>query len=180
MIHPTAGVEVKMHAPNGSPIVASLDKGDNAYYGQFALVETPAGAYTVERDVDQTEFLFYDARPSTRNGRRLYLAEDGKEYTLDELTITDANGQEKHVTPIPELAPKSDVEHLDQLVHDALAAAGRSQLDIRAFALGIYLAEGLPPEQALPLANATKREGDTIQIDIRDAAIPWRQPLPTD
>lgn len=180
MIHPTAGVEVEMRAPNGSPIVATLDRGDTAYYGQFALVETPAGAYTVERDVYETEFLLGSARPSTRRGRRLYLSEDDRTYTLDQLTISDANGHQKRVTPILELAPQSDVEDLRWRVQEALTAAGSPQLDIRAFALGIYLGQGLPPEQALPLANATKREDDTVHIDARDASIPWRQPLPTD
>ena len=185
MIHPIAGADVQMLAPNGSPIVAALDEGETAYYGQFALVETPAGAYTVERDVDTTEFLLESARPSTRNGRRLYLSEDGNSYTLDELTITDTNGQTKHVTALPELAPKGDAEYLRRCVQDALEAIGWPRLDVYSFALGIYLGEGLPPEQALPLAKATKREHDAIlldiiRIDIRDAAIPWRQPLPTD
>lgn len=180
MIDSTFGTEVEMTAPNGSPIVATLDKGETAYYGQFALVETPEGAYTVEREVDSTEFFFEDARPSTRNGRRLYLAEDGNSYTLDQLTITDANGQEKHIKALPELAPAGDAEYLRRRVQDELESVGGPQLDVRAFALGIYLSEGLPPEQALPLSNATKRESDTIQLDIRDAAIPWRQPLPTD
>ena len=180
MIHPTAGADVQMLAPNNSPIVATLDRGETAYFGSFALVETPDGAYTVERDVDTTEFFFEDAQPSTLYGRRLYLAEDGNKYTLDELTIIDANGQTKRVTALPELAPRGDAEYLRRRVQDALEAIGQPQLDLHAFALGIYLSEGLPPEQALPLAKATKREHDTIQLDTRDAAIPWRQPLPTD
>lgn len=176
MIDSTLGTEVEMTAPNGSPITAILDKGECAYYSRFALVETPEGAYTVERDVAETEFFFEDAKPSTRHGRRLYLAEDGNSYTLDQLTITDAYGTQKQVTPKPELARRSDTEYLRMRVQDALQAAGNPDVDTRAFALGTYLAEGLPPEQAVALANATKRENDTIQIDTRDASIPWPTP----
>jgi len=178
VIDSTLGTEVEMTAPNGSPITAILDKGECAYHSRFALVETPDGAYTVEREVAESEFFYEDAKPSTRHGRRLYLAEDGNSYTLDQLTITDAYGTQRHVTPILELAPQSDTEYLRRRVHDALQAAGSPDIDTRAFALGTYLAEGLPPEQATALANATKREHDTIQIDTRDASIPWPAPRP--
>lgn len=174
------GTAVEMFAPNGSRITAILDKGECAYHADFGLVETPEGAYTVEHEMHESEFFAEDASPSTRNGRRLYLSEDGNSYTLDQLTILDPHGQQMQVKALPQLAPKGDAEYLRLRVQDALEAAGNPQLDLRAFALGTYLAEGLPPEQALPLANATKREDDTIQIDTRDAAIPWRQPLPTD
>lgn len=180
MIHENLGTEVEMFAPNGSRITAILDKGECAYHSRFALVETPDGAYTVEREIHESQFFDEDASASLRLGRRLYLGEDGESYTLDQLSIIDAYGNEKRVTALPHLAAQGETEYYRLRVQEALRAAGDARLDIRAFALATYLAEGLPPEQAIPLANATKREDDTVHIDTRDPNIPWREPLPID
>src|SRR5690606_9748488 len=71
VIHENLGTEVEMFAPNGSRITAILDKGECAYHSRFALVETPDGAYTVEREIHESQFFDEDAGPSLRLGRRL-------------------------------------------------------------------------------------------------------------
>jgi len=180
MLDQTLGAEVHLTAPDGSPVTAILDRGECAYHARFALVETPRGAYTVEREIHSSEFFYEDAEPSLKLGRRLYLAENGKCYTLDQLTITDAYGSARRVTARPELIPRSYVERYRRRVQDALRAAPENDIDVRAFALGVYLGDQLAPEQAVPLANATTRDEDgEVHIDLNAPDIPWPEPPET-
>ena len=166
-------LDVTLTAPNGSMIRGILDTTETVHNSTFVLEETPDGPRIRHGEIHDSETFIEDARAATHNGKPLFLGEDGETYTLDDLTMEDLDGNELPTPQYRLLARPHDLRWYLQTLTRTLADLSIDTIDLHSFSLASFLTNGMPPEQAIPLAERVRIQDGACILRLENATVPW-------